>query len=147
MKNDSKNDLPKRKIYIGNEVIKLMKFPSIIKDYEIIQPIKRGQLHIGMINGEYHSIQSISYHLIDLLSIVFERYCGIRKILLNSYKIILLVPDQFLKRDLKILMKIFLCDFGMQGIIGGFIFYFLFFIFYLFILFIYLFILFINYLN
>ena len=110
-------DLPKKKVYIGHEVHKLLQFPLLARDYEIIRPIKRGQLHVGNLDGEFHSIQSISLHLTDLLIAVFERYCGVRRLMLPSYKLILLIPDQFLKRDVKVLLKIALWDLNFQAVI------------------------------
>ena len=92
---------------IGREALCI---PDNIKDYELRYPIK-----FGYFNNEY-SVHGVLDDLHKILSFCFEEVLKISKNDIRNYNIVLLLPDVFIKMQVKLLVNLFLKVFGFKNI-------------------------------
>ena len=90
-------------ILIGQDALKKLHDES----YEVIWPIKEGRLRIN--EGE-RSMSAIKEDLTCLWSKMIEQKLQIKRADLSSYKVMLLVADQFLKRHVKLMVEVLLTE-------------------------------------
>ena len=104
MEKDNRMEVNKEdELLIGSDALKKLHD----ENYEIIWPIKQGRL---LINEGERSMSAIKEDLSCLWSKIIEQKLQIKRSELASYKVMLLVPDQFLKRHVKLMVEVLLSE-------------------------------------
>jgi actin-related protein 8 len=94
-------------ILIGNDALK----KTNDETYEVIWPIIEGRLQFN-----HRTPKTIQADLQELWKRIIETYCKLPATEFYKYKVMLLVPDQFLKRHVKVMIDVLLTDLGFSSV-------------------------------
>lgn len=89
-------------ILIGKDALEKEGDPN----YQVIWPIAKGRLNLHPIHGRTPS--AMEADLMDLWTNIIELHCHIKASDFSNFKVMLLVPDQFLRKHIRIMLNVLL---------------------------------------